>query len=157
MTARLDGPELVINYDPALDLRITCISALAYPGISLPEYFFEVDCCLRHPTGRFSYFGNKLCFDVQSFAQFAEQLREIQQGLRQEAALRNVGEMMVLRLEGTSRRLRAKVQIREYMAPSTAALSATLEVEYDLFVNKLREEIDRFVEELERVEPTVDE
>ncbi len=67
--------------------------------------------------------------------------------------LKNVGEMVVLRLAGDSRKLLATFDIREYLAPSMATLTATFEVDYDLFVNKLRGEIDRFVEEIRLVEP----
>jgi hypothetical protein len=34
-----------------------------------------------------------------------------------------------------------------------ATLNATLEVDYDLFVNKLRGEVDRFIEELRAIQP----
>jgi len=108
---------------------------------------------LRHPTGSFTYDVSNLCFEPEAFARFSQELQRLQQGLRQEAALKNVGDMMTLRLEGDSRKLFATLDIREYLAPSMATLNATFEVDYDLLVNKLRGEIDRFVEEIRQVEP----
>jgi hypothetical protein len=62
--------------------------------------------------------------------------------------------MVVLRLEGNSRKLEATLDIKEYLAPKVATLKATFEVEYDLFVNKLSGEIERFMEDLRNVEPS---
>jgi hypothetical protein len=62
--------------------------------------------------------------------------------------------MMVLRLEGNSRGLRATLNIRESLAPQMATLNAILDVDFDLFVNKLRAEVDRFVEELRQMQPS---
>jgi len=150
----VNRPEIIINYSPKLDLRITLVRAQSYEGISHPEYFFEADCRLRHPSGSLTYSFSHLCFEPRSFTQFSEELRGLQQGLRKEAALKNVGEMMVLRVKGDSRELLVTVDVREYLPPSSWTLSAALEVDYDLFVNKLRGEIDRFVEEIRQVEPT---
>jgi choline kinase len=147
-------PELVINYSPALDLRITFVYAQGYEEVSLPEYRFAVDCLLRHASGCFTYSVSDLCFDIKSFASFSTELQGLQQGLSQQASLKNVGEMMVLRLEGNSRGLRATLNIREYLAPQMATLNAILDVDYDLFVNKLRVEVDRFVEELRQMQPS---
>ena len=153
MTTPRHRPEVVINYSPMLDLRITLASVQGYGEVSRPEYRFEVDCCLRHATGCFTYSVSNLCFEPESFSRFSGELQSLQQGLRQEAALKNVGEMMVLRLAGDSRKLLATLDIRESLAPSTATLNATFEVDYDLFVNKLRGEIDRFVAEILQVPP----
>ena len=152
MATFLGRPELVINYAPELDLRIAFASAQGYGEVALPEYRFEVECRLRHSTGSFTYSVSNLCFDLESFARFSRELGGLQQGLRQDAALRNVGEMMILRLEGNSRKLQATLDVREYLAPSMASLHAAFDVDYDLFVNKLRREIDRFIEELRQVE-----
>ncbi len=109
-------------------------------------------CRLRHPTGTCSYSANDLYFDLESFERFSEELQRLQQGLRQEAELKDVGQMVALRLAGDSRKLLATLDVREYLAPSMATLNATFEVDYDLFVNKLRREIDRFVEDIRQAE-----
>jgi len=154
MTAPFNRPEIIINYSPKLDLRITLVRAQSYEGISFPEYFFEVDCRLRHPSGSFAYSFSHLCFEPRAFTQFSEKLRSLQQGLRKEATLKNVGEMMVLRLTGDSRELLVTLDVREYLPPASGTLNVALDVDYDLFVNKLRGEIDRFVAEIREVEPT---
>jgi hypothetical protein len=68
--------------------------------------------------------------------------------------LKNVGEMMVLQLEGDARKLVARLNIREYLAPSIAQLDASFDVDYDLFVNQLPGKIAGFVEELHQIEPS---
>jgi hypothetical protein len=153
MNLPLQKPELRINYSPKLDLRIALASVQGYGGIASPEYRFQIDCLLRHPTGCFTYSVSNLCFEPESFVRFSGELRELQQGLGQAASLRSVGDMMVLRLEGNSRKFLATLDIREYLAPSMATLNATIEVDYDLFVNKLQAEIERFVEGIRQVEP----
>lgn len=61
---------------------------------------------------------------------------------------------MVLNVKGTSRNFTAELNIREYFAPTMATLHAPeIEVDYDLFVNRLPGDIDRFVEEIRLIEP----
>jgi len=151
--ASFDGPQIVINYSPELDLRIRCVSACHYRDAGGEEYRFEVKCRLRHPSGSFEYSCADLCFDINSFARFEQELRNVQQGAGDQAALKNVGERFVLRLTGNSRELQAELAIREYIAPRLATLTATIDVDYDLFVNKLVGEVGRFVAELRDVEP----
>jgi hypothetical protein len=153
MTTNPTQPEIVISYSPRLDLRIALKRAQGYGGISHPEYVFDVTCRLRHPTGSFTYSADDLCFEPRAFAQFSDELRQLRQGLRAEVALKSVGEMIVLRLAGDSRQFTAALAIREYLAPSMATLNASFEVDYDLFVNKLPREIDRFIDEVGQVEP----
>jgi hypothetical protein len=154
MTTPHHGPEVIINYSPKLDLKITLVRARSYEAVSLPEHFFEVDCRLRHPTGSFAYSFSHLCFEMKSFTQFSEELQSLSQGLSREATLKNVGEMMVLSLKGDSRQLLLTLDVREYLPPSSWALNAVVEVEYDLFVNKLRGAIDEFIAEIRQVEPS---
>ena len=152
MTHAAPRPELVINYAPELDLRFALASVQGYGNIALPEYRLAVDCRLRHPTGSFTYSVSDLCFDLQAFAKFAEELKGMQQ--TRSATLKNVGEMMVFRLVGDFRKLEATLSIRESIAAKFATLNATLEVDYDLFVNKLHGEIVRFLEEVRQIEPS---
>jgi len=146
----IENPELALHFDPRLDLRITLASIDTQGGFAAPEYRFAVDCRLRHPSGSFSYCAADLCFEPESFARFSQELEGLQRGLSQQAALSNPGGMMVFTVEGDSRALQAHLEIREYVAPSTAMLKAILDVDYDLFVNKLRAEVDRFIAELKR-------
>jgi hypothetical protein len=145
-------PELVVNYDARLDLRIKLASVNRQGGFVATEYRFEVDCQLRHATGSFSYVAKDLCYEAESFERFSWELEQMRRGQNNNATLRSVGEMMVLRLEGDSRGLQAQLEIREYLAPTMARLSAALQVDYDLFVNKLQAEVERFAAELKSLE-----
>jgi hypothetical protein len=62
--------------------------------------------------------------------------------------------MTVFRLEGDFRKLKATLYTRESIAANIATMRATLAVDYDLFVNKLRGDVARFVEELRQIEPS---
>jgi hypothetical protein len=148
-----DLPQIVINYSPQLDLRIACVKAERYRPTGRIEYYFEVKCKLRHPSGTFEYSAADQNMDPNSFARFGENLRGIQQGARNDAVLEAVTETLELRLQGNSRKLQAELKIREYISLRAATLASSLEVDYDLFVNKLVGEVERFVGELRLVEP----
>ena len=152
MTTLPFRPELIISHS-ILNLRITLASVEAGLNKAWAEYRFEVNLCLFHPTGTFTYSVSNLCFDVESFARFSRELKEFQGGERQDAALRNVGDMLVLRVQGNSRSFMAQLKIREYLAPTIASLTAEVELDYDLLVNKLPPEIDRFVEQIRLINP----
>ena len=153
MTIGDPQPALIINYSPQLDLRITFAEAVHYGGLARPDYRFEMTCSWRHPSGTFSYSADNLYFGLDGFERFAEELQRLQQGLRQEAALKDPGEMVVLRLERKGNTLWANFDIREFLPPSVAQLHVVLEVDYDLFVNKLKSEVDRFVEQVREIRP----
>src|SRR5258708_29869176 len=137
MTTPLSRPEVVINYSPKLDLHITLLAVQGYGRVALPDYRFEMDCRLQHPTGSFSYSANDLYFDLESFERFSTELQGVQQGLRQEAALKDAGQMVVLRLEGNSRALQATLEVREYLPPSMPKLNAPFELHSTFFFTKL--------------------
>jgi hypothetical protein len=147
----LDGPQIVINYSPEMDLRIKCVRVERVYGPSL-DHHFEIRWVIRHPSGSFEYSASDLYFTVESFDRFAEELRGIQQGTGRGAALKNLDEMFVLRLARAGMRFQADLHIREYVPPHIVTLASTLELDYDLFVNKLLREIQRFVDELRSVE-----
>lgn len=153
MSASDSRPELIINYSPQLDLCIAFAEAVGYGGAARPDYRFEMHGCWRHPTGTFAYSADNLYFGLDGFERFAAELQGLQQGLTQEAALKDPGEMVVLRLERKSNTLLATFDIREFVPPLTAKLHVGLEVDYDLFVNKLKREVDRFVAELREIQP----
>jgi hypothetical protein len=153
MTIPDQRPALTINYSSQLDLRITLAEAVHYGGLARPDYRFEMNCCWRHPSGTLGYSADNLYFGLDGFERFAEELQRLQQGLTQEAALKDPGEMVVLRLERKGNTLWANFDIREHLPPSVAQLHVVLEVDYDLFVNKLKSEVDRFVEEVREIKP----
>ena len=152
MTTLSYCPELMVN-GSTLKLGIKLAAVKSMRNMASVEYRFEVDCCLWHPTGTFTYSVSDLCFDIAAFERFAHELREFQEGRRQDAALRNVGDMMVFKIEGNSRNVMATLNIREYLAPAMATLDAKVEVDYDLFINRLPGEIEGFVNEIRLIEP----
>jgi hypothetical protein len=152
MTVLPSRPELIVNYS-ILNLRIKLASVQCMANAAWIEHRFEVDCRLRHPTGSFTYSVSNLCFDLKSFERFTKELRDLQQGRRSDAALTNVGEMLSLRVGGNSRNFTATLNIREFLAPAVATLNAKIEIDYDLFVNRLPGEVERFVDEIRLIEP----
>jgi hypothetical protein len=146
----LDRPKLYINYSRELDLRVHFVKAQRYHGGHM-EYFFEVKCRVRHPTGYFEYFVDHLCFQPRDFSDLANQLHAIHQGAADNATLKNVGEMFVFQLQRAQRKLRLTLDIREYVPPGIGNLNVALDVDYDLFVNKLLEEVRSFSSDLEDV------
>jgi hypothetical protein len=147
-------PELIINYAPELDLRFTFAELLSYGGAASPDYRLEMDCCVRHSTGTFRYTATDIHFEPKAVQRFAEQLERMRRGLTRQAALSDPGEMVVFRLEGDSRKLLANVDVRQGLSSYLATLHVPLEVDYDLFVNKLHREVERFVEELSHIDPS---
>jgi hypothetical protein len=145
-------PELIINYAPELDLRFTFAELLSYGGAASPDYRFEMDCCFRHPRSTLRYNTSRIYFAPKAITGFQEQLGAMRQGLASEAALSDPGELVVFRLEGNSRKTVATLDVREYLPPSVATLHESIEVDYDLFVNKLHREVERFVEELSHID-----
>ena len=61
--------------------------------------------------------------------------------------------MVVFRLKCDPPKLHAMLDIREYLPPSSFALHESHEVDYDLFVNKLCREVERFLDEVRQIEP----
>lgn len=148
MTVIDPRPELFINYSPELDLRFTLAEIVDYGGAACPDYRFEVNCRWRHARGFFAYRAENIYFSLDAFPRFEQALHGIQQGQREEAALHDPGEMVVLQLERKLNKMSANFDVREGVPPSTAKLHVALEVDYDLFVNKLRCEVERFIGEL---------
>ncbi len=115
------------------------------------EYFFEVRCCFRHPTGYFKYFADDVCVEPDSFAHFVAGLRNIQQGTAEVAALKSVGEMLVFQLDQRGRDLDLRLSIRESLPTGKLAeFNVACEADFDLFVNKLSQEVTEFLSELRK-------
>jgi hypothetical protein len=147
-----NSTTLSINYSPDLDLQLSLASANRYQMESNHhiEYLFEVKCRLRHPTGYFDYSVDLLAFSFGQIKEFAEGLREIHEGTVDSAKLESVGEMFVLQLTRTGRSLRLALSIREFIPPDgSASLNSAIGVDYDLFVNKLREDLNNLLRSLD--------
>ena len=150
--ARLDWPQLQIDFAPELDFLLVCVSARQY-RTRFVEYFFETRCRVRHPSGYFEYFVDHLCFQSDAFTAFAAELHSMRQGNTSRAALKSVGEMLVFQVETIGRNLLLTLNIKEFMPPrGSAGLSLSIDADYDLFVNKLVSSVEEFVKDLGRVE-----
>lgn len=150
--ARLDSPQLQIDFSPELNFHLVCVTAQQYNGFD--EYFFEVKCHVRHPSGYFEYFVDHLCFQPDDFSDFAAGLRAIQKGAASHAGLKNVGDMLVLQLDLGERKLRLKLKIKEFMPPDGSAdFSLSTGADYDMFINKLLSSVEEFVKDLRRLKP----
>jgi hypothetical protein len=148
----MDGPQITINYSPQLDLRIKCVKAQRYRQAGGVDYQFEVKCRPPHPSGMFEYSASDVHFDLDSWTSFLKDLRGLHHGTGNLAVLQSVSEIE-LRLELISRKLVADLRIREFIAPHMAILTSRFELDYDLFINKLMHETERFVDELRCLEP----
>jgi hypothetical protein len=154
MFETLPRPELVINYAPTLDLRIVLGDAQSLGDVSVPVYRFELNCSLRHAMRTLQYRDPRVFFELTAMQRFMEQLKGIQQGTTRQAALSDPGEMVAFRLESDPPKLHATLDIREYLPPSSFTLHESHEVDYDLFVNKLCIEVERFLNEVREIEPS---
>ena len=146
-------PELIINYAPTLDLRIVLAEARGFGKPALPEYRFELQCSLRHAMRTLQYRDPRVFFDLNAIQRFLKQLKAMQQGMMREATLADPGDMIVFRLESNPPTLLATLDIREYVPPSSFTLHERQEVDYDLFVNKLGAEVERFLDEVRQTSP----
>jgi hypothetical protein len=154
MSETLPRPELVINYAPTLDLRIVLAHAQSLGDVSVPEYRFELNCSLRHAMRTLQYRDPRVFFELNAIQRFMKQLKGIQQGTTRQAALTDPGDMVALRLESDPPKLQATLDIREHLPPSSFTLHESQEVDYDLFVNKLCIEVERFLNEVRGTEPS---
>jgi len=146
-------PELIINYAPTLDLRIVLAEARSFGNVSTPEYRFELNCHVRHAMRTLQYRDPRVFLDLNAIQRFLKQLKGMQQGTMRQASLTDPGDMVVFRLESNPPTLLATLDIREYLPPSSFTLHERQEVDYDLFVNKLGAEVERFVDEIRRIKP----
>jgi hypothetical protein len=150
------GAHLLL-YSQNLAFGITCTRAQEYSKVGMAgvrEYFFATRARIQHPTGYFEYQANDICFDVAGVEQFSRSLIEIRDGRSSRAKLSDVGEMVVLSLEVKGRRLHCNIDIREFQpAEELTTLHAGFDVDYDLFVNKLSEQVAEFLKSLKSVTP----
>jgi len=154
MSETLLHPELIINYAPTLDLRIVLAEARGFGNVATPEYRFELNCHVRHAMRTLQYRDPRVFFDLNAIQRFLKQLKGMQLGTMRQASLTDPGDMVVFRLESNPPTLLATLDIREYLPPSSFTLHERQEVDYDLFVNKLGAEVERFVDEIRQVKPS---
>lgn len=146
--------ELRVAYAPEFLLRFVLNKAERVVSVDSTSWKFEVQCLIRHSTGKFTYAATDLFIDADCFEVFEAQLRQIGSGQTQEAKLADKGEMFSFVLKLNGRRLQAAVNIREYQGDDELTiLRAGFGVDYDLFVNKLRDDLAEFNAALRSVIP----
>ena len=137
--------ELRISYSPLFSLRFALNKVERIVSAGSTSWKFAVRCLIRHSKGQFTYEATDLFIPADSFEAFEAELREIGNGQSQQAILADEGRMFSFALNLNRRRLQSAINIREYQAgDELTTLSAGFEVEYDLFVNKLRDDIAEF-------------
>ena len=141
-------PNLIISYSPDFSLEIQFSSVQRY-AVVCSEYRFDFTCRVLHSKGEFTYAARDICFDPQSFKDFAGQLDAIRNGKAKGAEFHEVGHMIEFSINIRDRKPQASVRIREYQPNGEqTVLSAGFGVDYDLFVNALYSKTTEFLKEL---------
>lgn len=146
--------ELRVAYAPEFSLRFTLNKAERIVGVASTSWKFGVQCLIRHSKGQFTYEAADLFIHADCFEAFGAQLGQLGSGKVQQAKLADEGEMFSFVLNLNGRRLQSAINIREYQAgDDSTILRAGFGVDYDLFVNKLRDDVAEFNAALRRVIP----
>jgi hypothetical protein len=128
------------------------IEAQDLKNVSSPSYRFQLNCDLRHGSRTLQYRDLRVFFELNAIQRFLRELKGIQQGTTLNAVLADPGEMVAFRLQSAPPKLMATLDIRECLPPSSFMLHEVHDADYDLFVNKLCAEVERFLDELQQVE-----
>lgn len=154
MSQEDEKPELRIAYSPLFSLDILLDKVELIASVGHVTWLFAFRCAVRHPKGQFTYDVSGLYFELEAFERFHKQLGAIAKGLAQSAELENIDNSVSFELYLDGRHLKSKIQIREnQIEDEPTILSARFAVDYDLFVNKLHEDLKVFVACLRRVSP----
>ena len=136
---------LAIRHSPLFSLDIVFSKAERYPQAGQNGWYFQVTCAVPHSKGRFTYEGHDICFELDAFERFSQQLEAMRAGKAANAELVEAGRMLTLELTVEGRRTKCSVRIREAQAGNDmTVLSAAFGVDYDLFVNKLSDDLREF-------------
>jgi len=154
MSAEGGALELRIAYAPEFSLRFAFKKAERVVSVGWTSWKFGVQCLIRHSNGIFTYEATHLFIDAYCFDLFESQLRQMANGQTQQAKLADKGQMLSFVLNLNGRRLQSAINIREHQAgDELTTLRAGFGVDYDLFVNKLRDDVAQFNAALRGVVP----
>lgn len=150
-----DSPiELRISYSAPFSWSFVLDRAERLASVGYTNWRFNVRCVIGHPTGQFTYEACDSSLAIEAFQVFHSQLCEIGSGQRRSAELADADKMFSFALTLSGYRLQASIRIREYQPENDlTTLNANFWVDYDLFVNKLRDELKEFIERLRLVVP----
>ena len=145
---------LPIRYSPLFSLDIVFSKAERYLRAGHEGWYFHVTCAVPHSKGRFTYEGHDICFELDAFERFGQQLEAMRAGKAASAELAEAGRMLTLELSVEARRTKCCVRIREAQAGNDmTVLSAAFGVDYDLFVNELSHDLREFNRKLREIRP----
>lgn len=146
--------ELRISYAPEFSLEFALVEAERAVSVGQIDGRFKVQCVIRHFAGQFTYGADDIYTPISAFESFRDELNRIRTGTGTRATLADDGEMVSFSLHFEGRKLRSSIAIEEFQAGhESTTLQAGFIVEYDLFVNKLYEDLNAFIKELHKVSP----
>jgi len=149
-----DDVALVMRSLPHFAVTIMFSKAERYPTVNQTARYFNVQCTVLHSKGQFTYEGRDICFEVKAFERFRSQLDAIRMGTGSAAELAEAGTMLTFGLEVQGRHTHFSARISEAQAEhDKTVLSAGFNVDYDMFVNKLFEDLTEFIHRIRQVEP----
>jgi hypothetical protein len=154
MNEAVERVALAIHHSPlfAFDIMFSKAERNLLAGHN--GWYFHVTCVVPHSKGRFTYEGRDICFELEAFEHFSEQLEAMRTGKASNAELAEVGRMLTLGLEVQGRRTIATIRICEAQTDNDMTLlSAGFKVDYDQFVNKLCEDLREFNRKLRDIRP----
>jgi hypothetical protein len=144
-------PELRIDYSPEFSFSIKLTKAERVVSQGYVQWNFSLRVLIRHHGGKFTFEDKEVYFESDELARFDSQLDAIRNGLGTDAELTNYEDSFRLHLE-EGRRLTASIRVRRIDA-EMATSKGGISVDYDLFVNKLSDQLKQFIEELNQVCP----
>jgi hypothetical protein len=149
-----DGePELRITYSPQFSFELKLHKAERVTSMGYISWRFSVHCIVHHSKGEFTYEADDMFLEATALERFDLQLDAIRAGRGERAELTDDDQMaFALNLDGHS--LKATIRISEFQASDEPTLlSAGFDVDYELFVNKLSEDLKQFIKGLRHVCP----
>jgi hypothetical protein len=144
-------PELRIDYSPEFAFSVKLTKAERVVSQGYVQWQFALHCLIRHSGGKFTFEDEQVYFDSGDLTRFDSQLDAIRAGRGVEAVLTNYEHSFRLHLE-EGRRLTASIGVRSSEA-ELATSKRGIGVDYDLFVNKLSDQLKQFIEDLNQVCP----
>lgn len=149
----LHKPSLHLRYSQDFELDIESSAQISYDGAAAPDWLSRIKCIIRHPTGRFLYEADRICFARSDIERFSTELRNIRNGSSDQARLATPGEMFSFLLHLQNRQLKATIAVREFQPENELTiLTAGFTVDYDLFINRLYDDVFAFARDLKDAE-----
>ncbi|MGC2208829.1 MAG: hypothetical protein WA532_01860 [Candidatus Korobacteraceae bacterium] len=145
MGAVFGTPELRITYWPLVSFEIKLDKAERVANMGYVSWRCSLRCIVCHSKGQFTYEANDTFLEATALERFDLQLDAIRAGSGERAELTD-DDQIAFALCLDKRRLKALIRISEFQSSDEPTLlSAGFDVDYDLFVNKLSEDLKQFI------------